>query len=111
MPPQTSGKKLLAELSGLMRRLHYSIHTERAYCDRVARFVRFHQLESCDALCVDAESKMETFLTHLAVQGRVAASTQNQVFNALVFLFTRVLEWLLESVSATRSPKEVLIKS
>ncbi len=103
MSTQTSGKKLLTEMSDLMRRLHYSIHTERAYCDWVSRFVRFHQLESRDALCVDAEGKVETFLTHLAVQANVAASTQNQAFNALVFLFKRVLKQPLENVSATRS--------
>ena len=38
-----------------MRRLHYSIHTERAYCDWVARFVHFYQMGSRDALFVDAE--------------------------------------------------------
>ncbi len=106
MPPQASSKKLLTEMRDLMRRLHYSIHTERAYCDWVSRFVCFHQLESRDALCVDAESKVEAFLTHLAVQESVAASTQNQAFNALVFLFTRVLERPLENVSAARSRKE-----
>ena len=106
MSPQASGKKMLAEMSDLMRRLHYSIHTERAYCDWVARFVSFHQLESRDALCVDAESKVEMFLTHLAVQESVAASTQNQALNALVFLFTRVLERPLENMSAARPRKE-----
>jgi len=90
----------------LMRRMHYSIHTERAYCDWVSRFVRFHQLGSRDALYVNAEGKVEAFLTHLAVQANVAASTQNQAFNALVFLFTRVLEQPLKNVSAARSRKE-----
>jgi len=42
---QNSGKYLLTEMRDLMRRLHYSIHTERAYCDWVARFVRFHQMK------------------------------------------------------------------
>lgn len=106
MSIQISGKKLLAEMSDLMRRMHYSIHTERAYCDWVSRFVRFHQLKSRDALYVNAESKVEEFLTHLAVQANVAASTQNQAFNALVFLFKRVLNQPLENVSAARSRKE-----
>ncbi len=43
MSTQNSGKDLLTEMRDLMRRLHYSIHTERAYCDWVARFIRFHQ--------------------------------------------------------------------
>ena len=106
MSTQISGKKLLAEMSDLMRRLHYSIHTERSYCDWVSRFIRFHQLTSRDALLVDSKGKVEAFLTHLAVQDGVAASTQSQAFNALVFLFQRVLEQPLEGVSAVRSRKE-----
>ncbi len=43
----------------VMRYLHYSIHTERAYCDWIARFVRFHQMDSRDALFVDAEKMAE----------------------------------------------------
>lgn len=89
-----------------MRRLHYSIHTERAYCDWIARFVRFHHWQAREALLLEAEKKVEDFLTHLAVQGNVAASTQKQAFNALVFLYKRVLAQPLEHVEATRSKKE-----
>ena len=78
--------------------------TERAYCDWISRFVRFHPLVSRDALYMDTERKVEDFLTHLAVQADVAASTQNQAFNALIFLFKRVLKQPLENVSAARSP-------
>jgi len=53
----------------LMRRLHYSIHTERAYCDWVVRFVHFHRME---ALLVNAKKNVADFLTHLAVQNAVA---------------------------------------
>lgn len=106
MSTQKSGKKLLEETRDLMRRLHYSIHTERAYCDWIARFVRFHHLQAREALLVEAEKKVEDFLTHLAVQGNVAAATQKQAFNALVFLYKRVLDQPLEHVEATRSKKE-----
>ena len=70
---QHSGKKLLAETRDRMRRLHYSIHTERADCDWIARFVRFHHRRAREALLVEAERKVETFLSHLAVQGKVVA--------------------------------------
>lgn len=90
----------------MLRRLHYSIHTERAYCDWISRFVRFHHLQSRQTLLVESEKKVEDFLTHLAVQANVAASTQNQAFNALVFLYKRVLNYPLEGVEATRSRKE-----
>ncbi len=103
---QNSGKKLLAETRDMMRRLHYSIHTERAYCDWIARFVRFHHMRAREALFVEAERKVEDFLSHLAVQGKVAASTQNQAFNALVFLYKQVLERPLGGVQAARSRKE-----
>ena len=49
---------------------------------------------------------MQDFLSHLAVQGNVAAATQNQAFNALVFLYKQVLERPLEGVQAARSRKE-----
>jgi len=103
---QHSGKKLLTEMRDLMRRLHYSIHTERAYCDWVARFVRFHPIDSREALFVDGKQKVEPFLTYLAVQENVAASTQNQAFNSLIFLYKQVLQQPLEGVSAARSRKE-----
>ena len=80
-----SKRNVLDEMRNLLRRLHYSIHTERAYCDWVARYIRFHHLKEKVALLNEPEKKVEAFLTHLAVQGDVAASTQNQAFNALVF--------------------------
>ena len=103
---QSSGKKLLTETRDMMRRLHYSIHTERAYCDWIAHFVRFHHMQSREALLVESERKVEDFLSHLAIQGKVAASTQNQAFNALVFLYKKVLEKPLEGVEAARSRKK-----
>jgi len=72
MSTEHSGKDLLSKMRDLMRRLHYSIHTECAYCDWVARFVRFHQMQARNALFVDAEKNVEVFLTHLAVQKNVA---------------------------------------
>ncbi len=106
MSTLNSRKTLLEEMRDRLRYLHYSYHTERAYCDWVARFIRFHRLDSRDALFVDPVRKVEDFLTHLAVHENVAASTQNQAFNALVFLYRRVLEQPFEHVSAVRSRKE-----
>jgi len=97
---------LLEETRNILRRRHYSIHTERAYCDWISRFVRFHHLQERENLLIEAEKKVEDFLTHLAVQGNVAASTQNQAFNALVFLYKQVLELPLEGVKSTKTRKE-----
>ena len=77
--------RLLDEMRSLMRRRHYSIHTERAYRDWIKRYVRFHDMQSRDDLR-PGEEKIEAFLTHLARDRQVAASTQNQAMNALVFL-------------------------
>ena len=74
-----------------MRKLHYSIHTERSYCDWVRRFVVFHRFKSRDAMLAAGVVEIEAFLTSLALEGNVAASTQNQALNALVFLYKHVL--------------------
>lgn len=99
-------KKLLDDVRNTMRRLHYSIHTERAYGDWILRFIKFHHFQEREALLVEPEKKVEDFLTYLAVQTNVAASTQNQAFNSLIFLYTKVLKRPLEGVDAARTRKE-----
>ncbi len=106
MSIKISKTNLLEDVRDTLRRLHYSIHTERAYCDWILRFVHFHHLQEREALLIESEKKVEDFLTHLAVQADVAASTQNQAFNALVFLYNRVLKHSLEGVDAARTRKE-----
>jgi integron integrase len=76
-------------LRALIRRKHYSIRTEDAYVDWVRRFLAFHSPLPPDRL---GETEISAFLTHLAVRGKVAASTQNQALNALVFFFRNVLQ-------------------
>ena len=58
---------------------------------------------------MDAKKSVENFLTHLAVHDNVAVSTQNQDFNALVFLYKRVLQQPLDNVSVARSRREARI--
>ena len=79
--------KLMDQVRERMRLRHYSMHTKRSYCDWILRFIRFHQMKSRADL-EDAETKIEAFLSHLAVNGRVAVATQNQAFNALLLLLT-----------------------
>ena len=73
--------KLMYQVREVMRIKHYAIRTEQCYCDWIRRYVRFHNMRSRADLG-DAESKIELFLSDLAVKGQVAASTQNQAFNA-----------------------------
>ena len=105
----SKNKHLLEEVRDYMRLKHYSIHTERTYCDWIKRFVRFHQMSSRDDL-KNGEQKIEAFLTHLAVKENVAPSTQNQAMNALVFLYKRVLKTpLKEEINAVRASKKTNI--
>src|ERR687895_407227 len=91
--------------SGLLH--HYSIHTERSYVEWIVRFARFHGMRSRDDL-FPAEPKIESFLTDLAVNGNVAATTQNQAMNALVFLYKRVLNHAMEGrINAVRADKKI----
>ncbi len=76
--PNPKGK-LLEQVREVMRLRHYSIRTEQSYCDWIRRYVKFHGLKSREEL-FPAEGRVEAFLTDLAVNGRVAASTQNQAF-------------------------------
>ena len=74
--------KLLDQLREVMRLRHYSIRTEQCYCDWVRRYIRFHHMKLREELGAAPERKIEEFLSDLAVNGHVAASTQNQAFNA-----------------------------
>ena len=81
--------KLLEQLRSEIRVRHYSIRTEKAYCHWVTRYVHFHALRHP---CELSESHIGQFLSDLAVNGHVSASTQNQALCALVFLYRRVLK-------------------
>jgi len=98
---------LMDEVRNVIRRKHYSIHTERSYCDWIKRYINFHNMLSRDDL-KDGEAKIEQFLTHLAVNTKIAAATQNLALNALIFLYRQVLNEPLEKrIDAIRAPKKV----
>ena len=73
----------LRSLREAIRVRHYSIRTEDAYLQWVKRFILFHGKRHPAEM---GEPQVGAFLTHLAVEGGVAAATQNQALNALVFL-------------------------
>ncbi len=72
-----------------VRSRHYSYRTETAYLDWVRRFIAFH--DYVDPRGLDAPAAVKTYLDYLAVEREVAASTQNQALNALVFFYGQVL--------------------
>ena len=103
-PASRKEKKLLDQMRDVMRVKHYSLRTERTYCDWVERFIRFHKLRHPREM---GEMEVAEFLTDLARNGRVAASTQNQALSALLFLYQQVLKqeigWL-RGVERARKP-------
>ncbi|MFL5804038.1 MAG: integron integrase [Roseiflexaceae bacterium] len=80
--------KLLEQLRAVLRRKHYAIRTEEAYVSWSARYIRFHQLRHPRGM---GAPEIAAFLTHLAVNEQIAASTQNQARSALLFLYQHVL--------------------
>ena len=81
--------RLLEQVRRALRIRHYSPRTESAYVHWIVRYIRFHDIRHPNEM---GAPEVSEFLTHLAVEGNVAPSTQNQALNALVFLYGRVLE-------------------
>jgi integron integrase len=92
---QPSSPKLLDRVRAAIRARHYSLRTEEAYVGWVRRFIVFHHKRHPAEM---GEPEINQFLTHLAVAGNVAASTQNQALSAIVFLYQDVLEVDLDRV-------------
>jgi integron integrase len=112
-PPDTTTRhlrpapRLLDQVRHRIRAKHYSIRTEQAYLDWIKRYIRFHGLRHPRTLGAVA---IETFLSHLAVDRRVAAGTQNQAKSALLFLYREVLDLELAGVDQivrARTPTRV----
>src|SRR3569623_2404624 len=86
--PSSPAPKLLDQVRDRIRVKHYSIRTETQYVQWIRRFILFHGKRHPRDL---GASEVEAFLTHLAVEGNVAAATQNQALSALIFLYREVL--------------------
>jgi len=103
--PYDSSRKprLLEQVRDAIRARHYSYRTEQAYVAWIRRFILFHRKRHPAEM---GKAEIERFLTSLAVDRKVAASTQNQALAALLFLYKVVLEreplWLEEVVRAKR---------
>lgn len=101
---QPSKPRLLDMVRERCRVKHYSIRTEKRYIDWIRRFILFHDKRHPSEM---GAVEIEAFLTHLAVQGNVAASTQNQALAALLFLYRDVLAielpWL-DGVTRAKKP-------
>ena len=93
-------RKLLDQLRDKARLLHLSRRTEDAYADWARRFILFHNKRHPKDM---GAAEIEGFLSHLARDRLVAASTQNQAFSALLFLYQKVLQVELPAIDALRA--------
>jgi len=95
--------KLLNQVRAELRKRHYSHRTEEAYIGWIRSFIRYHGIRHPREMGKD---EVEGFLSHLAVDRKVAAATQNQALSALLFLYRDVLgitlEWLDNVVRAKK---------
>jgi integron integrase len=96
-------KRLLDHVRDAIRLKHYSIRTEESYVTWIKRYILFHNKRHPKEMTT---AEIEAFLTHLAVQQNVAASTQNQALSALLFLYRDVLKTPLDlPIAAIRAKK------
>jgi len=100
-------QKLLDRVRDKIRLKHYSIRTEKSYITWIKRFIIFHNKRHPEKMGV---KEIEEYLTYLAKERYVAASTQNQAFNSILFLYNEVLEIRLdEKINAVRAKNHIRV--
>jgi integron integrase len=107
IPTADKPKRLMDCVRDVMRVKHYSLRTERSYRDWIERFIRFHRMRHPSEM---GAAEVGEFLTHLARDGHVSASTQNQALSAILFLYKQILKqeigWL-DEVERAKKPARV----
>ena len=98
-----SKPKLLDQVRDAIRVKHYSVRTEEAYVHWIKRFILFH--EKRHPLHI-REPEVSKFISHLAVEGKVSASTQNQALSAILFLYQEVLKQELGWINNVKRAKK-----
>jgi len=102
--------KLLDRMRAVLRTRHYSIRTEDTYVQWVKRFILFHGKKHPSEM---GSNEINEYLTHLAVERHVSASTQSQALAAILFLYRDVLgeevPWLTELVRAPRRERAPVV--
>lgn len=105
-------RQLRKQIHDLIRQARYSYLTEKAYVGWIRRYIVFHKRSHPADL---SGEHVEAFLTHLAIERRVSASTQTQALNALLFLYRRVLgvdlPWLQGVVRAKKPARLPVVLS
>ena len=85
-----------------IRLKHYAYRTEATYVQWIRRYIIFHNKRHRKEM---GKAEIEAFLTHLAVEGQVSASTQNQTLSALLFLYRELLNLDMAGIDAVRAKR------
>jgi integron integrase len=105
-------RKLLQEVQFRIRARHMSYRTEKTYLQWIRRYIRYHKRRHPREM---GGREVEDFLTALAVNNQVSASTQNQALAAILFLYRDVLEidlpWLADVIRAKRPQRLPVVLS
>jgi len=100
-----TAERLMDQVREVLRYHHYGKRTEEAYTRWIREFIFFHQKKHPKDM---GKHEIEAYLSHLAVHRHVAASTQNQAFNALLFLYKQVLALpFADDMAPVRSKKPI----
>ncbi len=105
--PAAVKPRLLDQVRDAIRTRHYSAMTEKAYIGWIKRFIYFHNKRHPSEM---NEAEIAQFLSSLATELRVSASTQNQALNALLFLYQEVLQkkiGLVQGVVRAKRPRRL----
>ncbi len=97
---QPSPKKLLDQVRDAFRLKHYAYRTEETYIQWIRCYILFHNKRHPKEM---GNAEIEAFLTYLAVEGQVFASTQNQALSALLFLCREMLDLEMTGINAVRA--------
>ncbi|MCP3848870.1 MAG: integron integrase, partial [Gammaproteobacteria bacterium] len=96
--------KLLDQIRAKSRLKHFSYSTEKSYVAWARRYILYHNKQHPRKMGV---VEIEAYLSHLAVERKVSASTQNQALSAILFLYQEILEIPVEGVNAIRAKTPV----
>ncbi len=97
--------RLLDQVREVLRYYHYAYKTEQTYCEWIIRYIKFFNNEKHPRNM--GKTEIDSFLSHLATKRNVAASTQRQALNAIVFLYRRVLDMPIEDIDPVKAKKLV----
>jgi integron integrase len=104
--------KLMEQVSRAIRLHHYSYETEKSYSQWIRRFILFHNKRHPKDMGAE---EIQAYLSHLATDRRVSASTQNQALSALLFLYQKVLglelPWMEDIIRAKRPARVPVVMS